>query len=423
MNIIVNSRFNPYNYEELVKPLEDYGKAYRETEQQYSDLVAQTETFRNIANQTSEPEAYALYKSFSDKLNDWIDNFDQGMTLENRRAALKLRRDYAKEILPIADADRALKEANAFRDKKGPDAIFQRSNYRLGDFLNGESANNEYISRKDLVSRTAALTQQAMQNNIGDPYSVGQQMLNQINLDAYDDEGKAQILNAINEGLYTGLDAFEQSSWKKYQQQRRLAIAEAKEARAAREDRAARGEVPIGKDKDGNDIYTNALGQAWRVSKEGITTEIDLDDLPKGGSNSSNTKKTLSSPLAISRLRTTTIDSEGNEIPKTFVWDPIKEQDKDAFKGAHILANGFDDLEPFEQQYLEQRYPKIAKNSGKFKFGYKFINIKTGEEEDPKDNRGRLATPDKDGIIIGNPAETDEEAIQMLKRVLVIDNK
>lgn len=99
-----NSRFRPFNYDELVKPLVQYRDAYTAAEQDFSTLAAQTETWKDIATQTQNPYAYSLYKSYSDDLNSAISSFSKGMDITNRGQLLGLKRDYAKKIAPIQNA-------------------------------------------------------------------------------------------------------------------------------------------------------------------------------------------------------------------------------------------------------------------------------------------------------------------------------
>ena len=62
--ITINSRFKPYSYDELVKPLLYYKEAYDKIEKDYSDLAAQAETFKDIASQEENPEAYKLLQNW-----------------------------------------------------------------------------------------------------------------------------------------------------------------------------------------------------------------------------------------------------------------------------------------------------------------------------------------------------------------------
>lgn len=245
MQLVIDSKFRPFSYDELIKPLVQYKEAYDKVEADYSNLAAQTEQWKDIANQTQSPEAYAMYSKYANDLNKVVDDFSKGMTLKNRSQLLAMKRRYASDIQPIARASEAMKEANDLRVKAGPDAIFEVGEYNsLDQFLHGRTANNRYQSRDALTKRTAAMTEAAMasamkdpefQKAMGDQYwmltqhtggsyedlkaaiannaqaqnrfaEIKAQVMKDAGYDRYDAMGKQAIEDAINTGLYTGLD-------------------------------------------------------------------------------------------------------------------------------------------------------------------------------------------------------------------------
>lgn len=172
MNIVVNSKFNPFTYEQLIKPLEDYTKAYNEVEEQYADLSKQTETFRDIATQENSPKSYAMFSKYAKDLETVTDDFSRGMTMANRRQLLGLKRRYAKEITPIARADAARQEAIKYRrDVKARDdsAIFKVDNFSLDDFLHGGTVSEDYVSGKNILARTSAKAEALGKSLFSDP--------------------------------------------------------------------------------------------------------------------------------------------------------------------------------------------------------------------------------------------------------------
>lgn len=162
MYITINSEFRPFTYDELTKPLRDYTEAYNKVEEQYATLAQQTEAWKNIATQENSPEAYAMYKKYSDELNAVVEDFSRGMTIQNRGKLTGLKSRYASEITPIANAYNAMQAANAYRDTvKGKDdsTIFNVDRYNsIDDFLNGQTADNNYISGKALQDNIAKQT-------------------------------------------------------------------------------------------------------------------------------------------------------------------------------------------------------------------------------------------------------------------------
>ena len=245
MQLVIDSKFRPFSYDELVKPLTQYKEAYDKVEAQYSDLVSQTEQWKDIANRTKSPEAYAMYSKYANDLNNIVDDFSRGMTLQNRSQLMSMKRRYASEILPIARASEAMKEANDLRVKASPDAIFEVGEYdSLDQFLHGKTANNRLQSRDALTKRTAAITEAVMASAMKDPEfkkflgdqywmltqhtggsyadlktaiannpqaqnrfaEIKAQMMKEAGYDRYDAMGKQAIESAINTGLYAGLD-------------------------------------------------------------------------------------------------------------------------------------------------------------------------------------------------------------------------
>lgn len=311
MNIIVDSTFNPFSYKDLMQPLYDYREAYKETEAEFTDLVTQTEAWKDIANRENSPEAYAMYKSYSDQLNAIVDDFSQGMNPRNRRQLIGMKKRYASEITPIAKASEAMNAANAFRDQAGPDAIFEEGRYSSIDrFLHGQTANNKFESRKDLVTRTAAMAQAVAQSIFEDPIirqSMSPQFLEVIQkkglgsladlqqaiagnaiasnrfaqlkrslidsiggLDRFDDAGRAAINGALNEGLYAGLNNYQvqlQQNGEYINAAQRVANAQNAARIALDKEKwnytrdVTEGRRAVGVRADGSEIYTNPLGE------------------------------------------------------------------------------------------------------------------------------------------------------------------
>lgn len=249
MYLQLDTRFNPFTYDEMVKPLIYYKQAYDETEAAYSDLAAQTEAWKDIANRENSPEAFEMYQRYSGDLNKIVDDFSKGMTAKNRRALIGMKRRYAQDIAPIARASEAMNAANELRVKAGPDAIFEVGEYNsLDQFLHGKTANNKYQSREALTKKTAAMTEAAMAEALRDPdfkkamgdqfwmitqhtggsyedlleamklgmmdnpiaqnrfSEIRQKIVEDSGIQNYDAAGQQAIMDAIDTGLYAGLD-------------------------------------------------------------------------------------------------------------------------------------------------------------------------------------------------------------------------
>lgn len=244
MQLVIDSKFRPFSYDELIKPLMQYKETYDKLETDYSNLAAQAELWKDVANQQQNPEAYAIYSKYAKDLDTMAESLSKGMLIGDRAKFTNLKRRYASEIGAIAKADEEIKKADELRLKVGPDAIFQNNSYKLDDALHGKKINNNYQSRDAITKRTAAMTEAAMasamkdpefQKAMGDQYwmltqhtggsyedlkaaiannpqaqnkfaEIKAQVMKDAGYDRYDTIGKQAIEGAINTGLYAGLD-------------------------------------------------------------------------------------------------------------------------------------------------------------------------------------------------------------------------
>lgn len=162
MQLVIDSKFRPFSYDELIKPLVQYKEAYDKVEADYSNLAAQTEQWKDIANQTQSPEAYAMYSKYANDLNNIVDDFSKGMTLQNRSQLLAMKRRYASDIKPIENAANRRKElADEQRriDAQDPTRLWQRraSDMSLDEFIHNPSADyGKGISGATLTAQVAA---------------------------------------------------------------------------------------------------------------------------------------------------------------------------------------------------------------------------------------------------------------------------
>lgn len=162
MQLVIDSKFRPFSYDELIKPLMQYKEAYDKVEADYSNLAAQTEQWKDIANQTQSPEAYAMYSKYSNDLNNIVDDFSKGMTLKNRGQLLAMKRRYASDIKPIENAANRRKELADEQRKmslQDPTRIWQKkaADMSLDEFIHNPTADyGNSISGATLTAQVAA---------------------------------------------------------------------------------------------------------------------------------------------------------------------------------------------------------------------------------------------------------------------------
>lgn len=107
LNITVASKFNPFTYDDYIKPykenIETYFKHYRDTENKLSDLGTQLEALDYIIE--SEPEDSPLkstYGNYKKELEKAAEALTTGWSQADVQNYNKLKKMFAKDISPIA---------------------------------------------------------------------------------------------------------------------------------------------------------------------------------------------------------------------------------------------------------------------------------------------------------------------------------
>lgn len=102
---VYGAKFNPFTYEELVTPVMQMTKDYRDMQDKYSALMAQAEAWQDKANEENNPYAHAIYTNYINDLKLAADDLSRtGLNEANRSKLLSFYPRYAKEIMPIENA-------------------------------------------------------------------------------------------------------------------------------------------------------------------------------------------------------------------------------------------------------------------------------------------------------------------------------
>lgn len=103
--IVTNTRFKPFTYDELLKPVLRATEEHRNLEEQYANLATSANAPLGMLNEVLDSESY---KKNSDYLQDLENLADilakEGISSSSRRSALQMKQRYAGEILPIEQA-------------------------------------------------------------------------------------------------------------------------------------------------------------------------------------------------------------------------------------------------------------------------------------------------------------------------------
>lgn len=152
--IVTNdSYFQPFTYDDLVKPLQQMTEAHNTAADAYDQLSLETEALnRYISNNPDDQQARVLYDNYINKLNTLKDNlWNRGYNMGTRRDLSSARASYASDILRLQAAVRARQErSKEYWDArhKNPELVagFDPGISGLDNYLNDDRYGQDWYS-------------------------------------------------------------------------------------------------------------------------------------------------------------------------------------------------------------------------------------------------------------------------------------
>lgn len=158
-SFVTTSRFKPYSFKELLEPFALYREDYREQQDALTDLDTKASIWENMINKEQDPELYAQYQDYANKLKAQADIIaTEGLNPTSRQAMLNLRSRYSKDIVPIEQAFSTRKEQVKAQQQalmQNPSLMFSRiaSNTKLLDYVNNPELGFETINGDQVTQR------------------------------------------------------------------------------------------------------------------------------------------------------------------------------------------------------------------------------------------------------------------------------
>ena len=152
--LVINSTYNPMSFADYAAPFEKYASVYKEMADTYDALEMEANQWEKLANSTQDAAQYQQYKKYAEDLriaaNDLAEN---GLNTKTRGSISNLKRRYASEIKPIADAwDLREKERELQRQAQlqNPDIMFDRNAATTGlsAYMSGTPALKNYDGKR-----------------------------------------------------------------------------------------------------------------------------------------------------------------------------------------------------------------------------------------------------------------------------------
>lgn len=115
--IIINSKFKPFSYAEMLQPVQMATAAHQEVENEYAELATKANVWDEMANEQTDPYAYKMYKTYSNDLEEQAGQLArEGLTPASRQNMLRMRQRYSSDIVPI---EQAYKRRQELIDEQG----------------------------------------------------------------------------------------------------------------------------------------------------------------------------------------------------------------------------------------------------------------------------------------------------------------
>lgn len=160
-NIVVGSKFRPFSYDEMIKPIQLAQEQHMAIEEEMSNLATRADVFEKLANEQTDPMAYNMYKNYANDLSSQVDVLSkEGLTPGSRQGLLDMRRRYSSEITPIEQAYKRREELTKEQREallKDPTLLLSReaATLSLDDLINNPNMSYQSISGNMLTQQAA----------------------------------------------------------------------------------------------------------------------------------------------------------------------------------------------------------------------------------------------------------------------------
>lgn len=151
MNIILSNsaKFNPYTFDEMLKPIAMAAEAYNKTQEGLAELETNANVIRAYLNEHPNGKYVSLYNKYINDIEKQADTLNKvGLTPDARQSLIKLKTRYASDIYPIQEAIKRRRELADEQRKallQNPTLMFQRDFNSVSD----ESSIDRFLENPD----------------------------------------------------------------------------------------------------------------------------------------------------------------------------------------------------------------------------------------------------------------------------------
>ena len=356
LNIAITSKYDPFTYEDYIKPLEGYWEEYDKHEADLDKLATDTATLKEVINSMPEGEEKTKYTGYLQSLDAQAGSLaTSGLNSANRKALRDLKNQYSSLMPRLALAEEARRKDLADYTKRvnsGEYFMYNDSplNKNVVDYLDGNLPTYNAGLNKQLFGQEVENVAKAYSNRIFNDVDVqevekiGRKFLKLteekgINTDLSDIEGSEQF-SPILEELYAeaGVDNMTQTEaaktkdfinrkfWEGLIYQKAVDF---KNYKAPQDDSKNTVPTVIGKTIHGEDIIKYPGAGTWIVDKNGLYRRYDSTiDSPESDKPTKAEQKEITNAQIYYSTHINGADIYSNENIGSGKSDKIKEIDE-----------------------------------------------------------------------------------------------
>ena len=160
-SFVSGAKFRPFSYQEMLQPLQAYTQEYNTIQEGMGELGTKADVFERMANEQTDPQAYAMYKQYSNDLVAQAESLaKQGLTPASRQGLIDMKRRYSSEIVPIEQAYAAkAEEAKSQYAGRAQGIVYEgdASTSSLDRYLGNPSIRYNYANSQEGFKRVATV--------------------------------------------------------------------------------------------------------------------------------------------------------------------------------------------------------------------------------------------------------------------------
>lgn len=160
-SFVSGAKFRPFSYQEMLQPLQAYTQEYNTIQEGMGELGTKADVFERMANEQTDPQAYAIYKQYSNDLAAQAESLaKQGLTPASRQGLIDMKRRYSSEIVPIEQAYAArAEEAKSQYAGRAQGIVYEgdASTSSLDRYLGNPSIRYNYANSQEGFKRVATV--------------------------------------------------------------------------------------------------------------------------------------------------------------------------------------------------------------------------------------------------------------------------